>query len=229
MKENRVVTFVWLTDSDNARLHSAQERLDKSIVGLGLTPVRFLAGRRLVLLGDVIDRARRETSARALVWCNSDVELTRDPFDVPDPDRVYGFRRREVPSGRFVHGIDMYYIPLRIWDDYLSKDIPKLHIGASYVDWWISRAMEKAGNYENLTGYIDHRSHAKSSAATQDADPYYQANFRAYNAWALRNGLDPIPAPPYLVRGVGHVWGLRHFLRKVTTRFLSRLNHARPS
>jgi hypothetical protein len=108
----------------------------------------------------------------------------------------------------------MYRIPLAVWDGLLSRDVPPLYLGASYVDWWISRAMQKAGNYDNLTGYIDHRSHPKSSSAANDRDRYYQANFRAYNAWALRNDLDPVPAPPYLLPRIGHVWGLRDALRK---------------
>ena len=112
-------------------------------------------------------------------------------------------------------GVDMYYIPLKWWDEYLSKDTPKLYLGASYVDWWISRAMQKVGAYENLVGYIDHETHPQSEAAGSDANPYYQKNFRAYNSWAKRNGLDPIPAPPYLLPGIGHVYGIRDALRKV--------------
>jgi hypothetical protein len=112
----------------------------------------------------------------------------------------------------------MYYIPVKWWDEYLSKDVPKLYLGASYVDWWISRAMQKVGAYQNLTGYIDHVTHLQSEAAGSDANSYYQKNFRAYNAWAKRNGLAPIPAPPYLLPAIGHVWGLRDALRKIFNR-----------
>ncbi|MFZ4599722.1 MAG: hypothetical protein ACOYNN_13840 [Terrimicrobiaceae bacterium] len=149
------------------------------------------------------------------MWCNSDVILTRDPFCVVEPEGVHGFHRREVPSGLIATGVDMYYIPVKWWDNYLSKDVPKLFLGASYVDWWISRAMAKVGAYRNLTGYIDHVSHPLSSASGSDSDRYYQLNFRAYNAWAKRNGLDPIPSPPFLVPGVGHVWGVRDFIRRI--------------
>ncbi len=211
------VAFVWLTEP-HPRLAAAQQELEESIRALGLKPLRFPAGRKLVRFGDVLAFARRHASGDAFVWCNSDVILTRSPFDVPDPSRVYGFRRREIPDGREVFGIDMYHLPVRIWDDYLRQDIPGLYLGASFVDWWISRAMEKAGNYETLTGYIDHRSHPKSSPAAQEANPYYQANFRAYNAWARRHGLSVIPAPPFLVPGLGHVWGLRDAWRKLTAR-----------
>jgi hypothetical protein len=78
--------------------------------------------------------------------------------------------------------------------------------------------MEKVGAYENLAGYIDHRSHPRSSASGTDADPHYQSNFHAYNRWAYRNGLQPIPAPPLLIPRVGHVWGFRNLIQKVFAR-----------
>jgi hypothetical protein len=68
----------------------------------------------------------------------------------------------------------MYYIPNEWWDGYLSADIPKLYLGASYVDRWISRAMQKVDSYENLVGYIDHETHPKPMAAGSDAIHYYQ-------------------------------------------------------
>jgi len=207
------VVFVWLTEP-SPRLAVAQEELEESIRAFGHVPLRYPAGKKLVLFGDVLALGRSRCRDDAFVWCNSDVLLTRDPSDVPDPSRVYGFHRREVPAGHHVRGVDMYRIPVAVWDGILSRDIPPLYLGASYVDWWISRAMQKAGNYDNLTGYIDHRSHPKSSAAANEVNPYYQANFRAYNAWAARHGLDPIPAPPYLLPRVGHVWGVRDALRK---------------
>lgn len=211
------VIFVWLTEP-SPRLAAAQVELEESILALGLVPLRYPAGKRLVKLGDVLRRGRSEAVGGSFVWCNSDVILTRNPFDVPDASQVYGFRRREIPDGRHVHGIDLYHLPCRVWDEFLSRDVPPLFIGASFVDWWISRAMEKVGNYETLTGYIDHRSHPKSSPAAQEANPYYQANFRAYNAWARRHGLATIPAPPFLVPGLGHVWGVRDAWRKFTAR-----------
>lgn len=209
------IIFQWIENPRSARLASAQSFLKDSIRSFGLETLRYPAGADLVLIGDVLLEARRQTKVSAFVWCNSDVVLTRNPFDVPNPEQVYGFHRREIPSGEIRRGVDMYYIPLKWWDEYLSKDIPKLYLGASYVDWWISRAMQKVGAYDNLVGYIDHETHPQSEAAGSDANPYYQKNFRAYNAWAKRNGLDPIPAPPYLLPGIGHVYGIRDALRKV--------------
>ena len=212
---SNIVVFQWIKNPRSARLAGAQARLEESISSYGLTPLRYPAGRDLVPIGDVLAEARRRTMGPAFVWCNSDVLLTKNPFEVPDPQQVYGFYRREVPSGEICGGVDMYFIPVKWWDEYLAKDVPKLYLGASYVDWWISRAMQKEGAYENLVGYIDHVTHLQSEAAGSDANPYYQKNFRAYNTWAKRNGLERIPAPPYLLTGVGHVWGIRDALRKI--------------
>lgn len=207
-------TFLWLKEG-NPRLVKAQARLETSILEFGIDPLRFVAGPRFEFFGDVLRRARESCGGAAFVWCNSDVRLTRSPFEVPDPTRVYGFIRREIPSGDVCYGVDMYYIPITWWDDYLSRDVPALYLGASYVDWWISRAMQKIGVYEDLTGYIDHETHPKSAAAGSDRDRHYQHNFRAYNSWAKRNECDPIPAPPYLLPKIGHVWGVRNAMEKI--------------
>jgi len=214
----KVVAYVRIDAQAPPRLAQAQDTLDKSIRLLGLNPLPYVASRKLVRLGDVLRTARSASSDKAFVWCNSDLILKRDPFDVPDPEKVYGFHRREVPSGEITYGVDMYYIPIKRWDDFLSKDIPKLYLGAGYVDWWISRAMQKVGAYENLVGYIDHPTHVTSGASGSDRNGYYQSNFRSYNRWAKRNGLDPIPAPPYLVPAIGHVWGVRDLLGRILRR-----------
>ena len=212
---SKLVVFQWISSPRSDRLAKAQVRLEESIREFGLEPLRYPAGADLVPIGDVLAEARRRTTASAFAWCNSDVVLTKTPFDVPNPDKVYGFHRREIPSGEIRGGVDMYYIPVKWWDEYLSKDIPRLYLGASYVDWWISRAMQKVGAYENLISYIDHESHPQSDAAGSDANPYYQKNFRTYNSWAKRNGLEPIPATPFLIPGIGHVWGVRDAWRKI--------------
>ena len=215
---SQIIIFLWIENPRSQRLALAQARLEESIVSFGLTPLRFPAGPALVPIGDVLAEARRQTRGESFVWCNSDVILKQNPFEVSNPSQVCGFHRKELPAGQITLGVDMYYIPVKWWDEYLSKDIPKLYLGASYVNWWISRAMQKVGAYDNLTGYIDHVTHPQSEAAGSDANPYYQKNFRAYNAWAKRNGLAPIPAPPYLLPKIGHVWGIRDAWGKLLTR-----------
>lgn len=149
MSGRRVVGYVRVESAANERLARAQEKLEASIGAFGLEAVRFPAGKDLVLLGDVLRRLRREGGVMAFVWCNSDLVLTRDPYDVPDTGRAYGFHRREVPSGVTNDGVDMLYIPTKTWDDVLSADVPKLYVGASFVDWWIPRKMTAMGSYEH--------------------------------------------------------------------------------
>ena len=204
-------------DPARERLRHAQAQLEKSIAVLAIDPLPYPAGAKLVLIGDLLTQARKTATGKGFVWCNSDLTLTRNPFEVPNPNQVYGFHRREIPSGEICHGVDMLYIPVSVWDTILSKDIPKLFLGASFVDWWIPRLMQHLGAYENLTGYIDHVSHPLSSASAQERNRYYQSNFNAYNHWARRHQLAAIPMPP-VVPFLGHVWGVRDALKKIKNR-----------
>lgn len=207
-------------DPANERLRRTQAMLEESIAHFSLHPLPYLAGKKLVPIGNLLMKARKVATGKGFVWCNSDLTLTRNPFEVPNPDQVYGFYRREIPSGEICHGVDMLYIPIAVWDTILSQDIPKLFLGASYVDWWIPRLMQYLGAYENLTGYIDHVSHPLSSASAQERNCYYQSNFKAYNRWARRHHLPPIPKPP-VVPFLGHVWGIRDAFQKIKNRLLN--------
>lgn len=226
-QQDRIVAYVRL-ENPGERLRIAQSALHESIIAHRLKPLAVRGGKKLNLLGDVLCQARNACRADAFVWCNSDVTLTKNPFDVPNPKQVYGFFRREMPSGNICTGVDMYYIPVEWWDKYLSNDIPRLYVGASFVDWWISRAMQKTGAYENLSGFIDHLSHEQSGAASSDGNPYYQSNFRAYNRWAARNGQGVIPAPRFLLPWLGHVWGARDALGKLAAKLRAKTSAAQP-
>jgi len=136
---NFPVAFLWIENPRSIRLEKAQKKLEESILSFGLDPLRIPAGRDLVKLGEALERARVEAQGFGFVWCNSDVILTRNPYDVIDPSKSYGYHRREIPSGQINLGVDMFYIPNQVWDAILSKDFPPLLIGASYVDRWIPR------------------------------------------------------------------------------------------
>jgi hypothetical protein len=110
---SNIVVFQWIENPRSERLAGAQARLEKSISSYGLKPLHYPAGRDLVPIGDVLAEARRQTKGSSFVWCNSDVVLTKNPFEVPNPQKVYGFYRREVPSGEICGGVDMYYIPVK--------------------------------------------------------------------------------------------------------------------
>lgn len=187
MPKNRV-TFQWIDPCPSERLRDAQARLCESVSAFGLEPSVFPAGPEMVKFGDVLRWARERSAGQSFVWCNSDVTLTADPFVLDDGQTVRGFHRREVPSGEFCGGVDMYLIPNAFWEGVLSKDLPDLWCGATHVDWWLTRAAILQGCYTSHFGYIDHISHPESPASKKQADPLYRHNIREYNRWARRNG-----------------------------------------
>ena len=209
-----VVCYLSFPKSKNRRLVEAQAELEESIRHYGHEPLGFPSGKSLQIFGEVLAHARACSRGDAFVWCNTDVKLVRDPCDVPDAQSVFGFRRTEVPSGEICLGVDMYYIPTALWDSYLAGDIPRLYLGASYVDRWMEVSVRSVACYRDLDGYIEHKTHERSDASGSDRNKYYQRNFRSFNAWAKRRGFDPIPAPHFLLPWLGHVWGVRDAVAK---------------
>lgn len=182
------ITFQWIEPCRSIRLREAQTVLQRSIENLGLLPDKFLAGPAMVKFPDILHQARLHSVGDAFVWCNSDVILRKDPFEIADRTKVHGFHRTEIPSGKICGGVDMYLIPHRIWDEIISRDIPDLWCGAATVDWWLTRLCQKLGIYADHNGYIDHPSHEVSSASG-GGDRYFSHNLREYNAWARRHNL----------------------------------------
>lgn|GEM_PF-1570935 len=182
------ITFQWIENCPNERLRTAQGQLQESVRMIGLEPFVFPAGPSLVKFTDVLRFARKHASGNSFVWCNSDVTLTANPYDLDDGLTVRGFHRREVPSGEICGGVDMYLIPNSFWDEVLSRDLPDLWCGATHIDWWLTRASALAGRYTPHTGYIDHITHPESPASKSVSSSFYRHNIREYNRWARRNG-----------------------------------------
>lgn len=185
--KNQIV-FQWIDPCPNPRLENAQRQLKASILALGLDPVLFPAGPRLVKLRDLLDFACAKSGGDSFVWCNSDVLLTADPYGLEDGATVRGFHRREIPSGDICGGVDMYLVPKTVWTTWMRREMPDLWCGASHIDWWMTRAPSLAGCYSPHTGFIDHPSHEESPASKSRCNPYYRHNVRVYNDWARRYG-----------------------------------------
>lgn len=207
------VVFQWIEPCRSERLCIAQAKLLESIEAFGLDPVIFRAGPEMVKFGEILKLGRENSNGKGFVWCNSDVIITRDPFDLPNLDVVGGFHRRELPSHEITYGVDMYYIPNAIWDNLLTPDMPDLWCGAATIDWWLTRACQKAGVYENHVGYIDHPSHERSQASA-GGDRYFKHNVKHYNAWARRNGIGTLDT--YVELPILGIWqnSLRSLWRK---------------
>jgi hypothetical protein len=124
-----------------------------------------------------------------MAYTSSDCVLVNDPWKTVSRRAVHGFRRTEKPSNELGIGVDMYLIPVEIWDQYLSRDIPDLYIGVTHMDWWLPRACQKIGMYNQIDGLLTHESHPKISG---EDHPKALHNLTAYNAWADRNGISKV-------------------------------------
>ncbi len=184
---NRPVCFQWIDPCPNERLRIAQEKLRESVVAQGLEPLLYPAGPKMVKFTDILRFAREQAKGGSFVWCNSDVTLSRNPYEVEDGSSVHGFHRMELPSGAICGGVDMYLIPCKAWDDFLGVDPPDLWCGATHIDWWLTRAPALRGCYRSHFGYIDHLTHPESQASKGGND-LYRHNIIAYNRWARSSG-----------------------------------------
>lgn len=185
---NKPVCFQWI-EPCSERLFAAQKVLLQSVYDLGLKPLLFRSGKDLVSFKDILQYARSNCDHSSFVWCNSDVVLKRDPFEVDDGVRVQGFHRTEIPSGNICGGVDMYLIPCRVWDNWLKDDAPTMRCGATHIDWWLTNTCSLRRCYESHSGFIDHVSHEPSGASKSSKNNDYQFNIRSYNKWAKKNGI----------------------------------------
>jgi len=186
---SRQICFQWIEPCRSERLKVAQEKFLESIQALGLEPVLYPAGPEMVKFVDILRFARERAKGGSFVWCNSDVTLVRNPYEVlkdgDDGDSVHGFHRTEIPSGKICGGVDMYLIPCKAWDEWLGVNPPDLWCGATHIDWWLTRAAALSGCYQSHFGYIDHLTHPESSAS-KGGNALYRYNIREYNKWARR-------------------------------------------
>jgi hypothetical protein len=182
------ICFQWIEPCRSERLKVAQEKLLESVKALGLEPALYPAGPEMVKFTDILRFARERSKGGSFVWCNSDVTLVRNPYEVlkagnDDGETVHGFHRTEVPSGEICGGVDMYLIPCKAWDEWLGVNPPDLWCGATHIDWWLTRAAALRGCYQSHFGYIDHLTHPESPAS-KGGNALYRHNIKEYNRWA---------------------------------------------
>ena len=185
------ICFQWMEPCRSERLKAAQEKLLESIRALELEPVLYPAGPEMVKFVDILRFARERAKSGSLVWCNSDVTLVRNPYEVlkagGDGETVHGFHRTEMPCGEVCGGVDMYLIPCKAWDEWLGVNPPDLWCGATHIDWWLTRAAALRGCYQSHFGYINHLTHPESPAS-KGGNALYRHNIKEYNKWARPSG-----------------------------------------
>jgi hypothetical protein len=119
-------------------------------------------------------------------WINGDCQLLTKPseIDLSDVD-VYGLRRIELGTGEQCGGVDGYLIRKEFWESTLSKDIPELYVGATHVDWWLTRATQKYGRYKEGF-WLAHIPHEKTESSIGN-DEFGKNNLREFKSWANRH------------------------------------------
>jgi hypothetical protein len=94
-----------------------------------------------------------------------------------------------MPEGDICLGVDMYVIPCKIWDDKLSQDIPDMHVGTGFIDWWMTLACQKFGIYTGIkNGVIVHPSHERTASSSgSNGNILWKHNEKSLKEWADRN------------------------------------------
>lgn len=138
---------------------------------------------------EMLATARMGSSWEWFGWINSDCQLLLNPAIILPQNKsldVIGLRRIELGTGDKCGGVDGYFIKKEFYDKHLA-DGPSLWVGATHIDWWITRASQKFGKYAEGF-FLAHISHEKTKASA-GVDEVGQENLRAYNEWADRNGI----------------------------------------
>jgi len=119
-------------------------------------------------------------------WINGDCQLLVGVEHLISPDLdVFGLKRLELNSGERCAGVDGYLIRRDFWNNVLSADQPKMYVGGTHIDWWITRAAQKFGRYKEgfFLAHIPHQRSSTSHGHSLEG----QHNINEFNEWAKRN------------------------------------------
>ncbi len=181
----------WINETFDVRLIDAQINFMRGCSHYKIMPVIYADplekqnGRPK--FGDVLKMARRCAKSGFMLWCNSDCELNDNPRKYLNQLSCTGFQRKELPDGQICKGVDMYAIPCDLWDLHLCKDIPDMFVGATMIDWWITRACLKLNAYGHGPAILNHPRHTPGNITSGEMNAFNERNFRA---WATRNNVD---------------------------------------
>lgn len=179
------VATAWVNNND-FRTQTAQHAMILSLFDHGLEPVIF-NGTPRPLLSEMLQTARRLSPGDGFFgWVNSDCSIIRWPQ--PDPAHVIGLHRVETGNNSVCLGVDGYIFPCQLWDGIYATDCPELYVGATHVDWWLTRLAEKHGIYKSMTGLL-HPSHERTTAS-KGLDQWGRHNLIEFAAWAKQNGIE---------------------------------------
>lgn len=157
----------------------------RSVLDRGLEPMIF-NGTPRPLLNEMLEATRAlSPNGGWFAWLNSDCEIADWPQ--PLPDRVIGLHRVESDGSGVCGGVDGYIIPCALWDKHYAPDLPRMYVGGTHVDWWLSRLAQARNCYQAIVA-LRHISHPKSAtSAGQSREGAH--NLEEFASWAARNGI----------------------------------------
>lgn len=179
-----IVTLAHINTTD-PRLVLQQNKCLDSLLRDGHIPF-IRPGHPRQFLTDMLREARQSADGY-FAWINSDCVPTKDLDYYRSHNKVVGIHREESDGG-FCEGVDCYIFPVHLWDELYEDDAPRMYVGASHVDWWLSRLAQKHNVYRAIQGGIWHISHERT-ASSKGVDKYGQHNIEEFNQWADRNGV----------------------------------------
>lgn len=181
----------WLNRND-PRLDEAQTRMVETVFRMGHRLAIFEGeGARRPLLSEMLKATRALTGRdQHFGWINSDC-IPLPSFHAAEAQAgfgVCGIHRIEAGTKQICGGVDAYVFNVGAWDKYYAPDIPEMFVGATMVDWWLTRLAQKYRIYRSFNGLI-HLSHPRTPASRGE-DAFGQANIRAFTAWAIRHNIE---------------------------------------
>ena len=138
---------------------------------------------------EMLATARMGGSWEWFGWVNSDCQLLLSATNIVIENKsldVIGLRRVEIGTGDKCGGVDGYFIKKEFYDRHLAEG-PNLWVGATHIDWWVTRAAQKFGKYAEGF-FLAHIPHERTKASA-GIDEIGQENLIAYNDWADKNGI----------------------------------------
>lgn len=179
------VAFNWL-NTLNERVTVQQNKAIVRIITFGHEPVIFTDNDDRQFLSNMLTETSKLESSGFFAWLNNDCVPLIDFSLLATKNSVVGLKRIES-NGEICGGVDGYIFDINIWNDYYLEDIPKLYIGATHIDWWVTRLAQKHNFYKEISGLF-HVSHPKTESSL-GIDKYGVHNINEYIAWAKRHNI----------------------------------------
>lgn len=189
------IVTAYVNGVTDIRFNKAQQNLLRSCLEFNLNPI-FYSNNNIneprPKFGDMLWYARQicsKTNSRYIWFINSDCSLNKDPRSYITENICYGIHRTEIPSMKYCEGVDMYVIPVDLYDKHLSEGYPDMYVGATHIDWWISQFFEHLNKYKAIKdNVIFHTSHTVTPQSGCFGNNIHDHNVSEFFKWKAKKG-----------------------------------------